>query len=112
MRSGNREEAEKIKSQVNEINEKLVDNEKLEEELASQIKETMMKIPNIIDSSVPIGKDDSENVEVQRFGEPVVPPYEIPFHGEILEKLGPIESEYRYSYRPVAKFKYQKIQLF
>lgn len=91
MRSGNREEAEKIKSQVNEINEKLVDNEKLEEELASQIKETMMKIPNIIDSSVPIGKDDSENVEIEKFGEPVVPNYEIPYHTEIMEKLSGID---------------------
>ena len=91
MRNGNREEAEKIKSQVNEINEKLVDNEKLEEELASQIKETMMKIPNIIDSSVPIGKDDSENVEIEKFGEPVVPDYEIPYHTEIMEKLSGID---------------------
>ena len=91
MRSGNREEAEKIKSQVNEINEKLVDNEKLEEELASQIKETMMKIPNIIDSSVPIGKDDSENVEIEKFGEPVVPNYEIPYHTEIMEKLSGVD---------------------
>ena len=91
MRSGNREEAEKIKSQVNEINEKLVDNEKLEEELASQIKETMMKIPNIIDSSVPIGKDDSENVEIEKFGEPVVPDYEIPYHTEIMEKLSGVD---------------------
>ncbi len=91
MRSGNCEEAEKIKSQVNEINEKLVDNEKLEEELASQIKETMMKIPNIIDNSVPIGKDDSENVEIEKFGEPVVPDYEIPYHTEIMEKLSGID---------------------
>ena len=91
MRSGNREEAEKIKSQVNEINEKLVDNEKLEEELASQIKATMMKIPNIIDNSVPIGKDDSENVEIEKFGEPVVPDYEIPYHTEIMEKLSGID---------------------
>lgn len=91
MRNGNREEAEKIKSQVNEINEKLVDNEKLEKELASQIKETMMKIPNIIDSSVPIGKDDSENVEIEKFGEPVVPDYEIPYHTEIMEKLSGID---------------------
>ncbi len=91
MRSGNREEAEKIKSQVNEINEKLVDNEKLEEELASQIKETMMKIPNIIDNSVPIGKDDSENIEIEKFGEPVVPDYEIPYHTEIMEKLSGID---------------------
>ena len=91
MRSGNREEAEKIKSQVNEINEKLVDNEKLEEELSQEIKEIMMKIPNIIDNSVPIGKDDSENVEIEKFGEPVVPDYEIPYHTEIMEKLSGID---------------------
>ena len=87
MKSGKRDEAEKIKAQVNEINNQLVENEKLEEELESQVKEIMMKIPNIIDSSVPIGKDDSENVEVQKYGEPVVPDYEIPYHTEIMEKL-------------------------
>lgn len=91
MRSGNREEAEKIKSQVSEINNQLVDNEKLEEELAAKIKGIMMKIPNIIDPSVPIGKDDSENVEVQKFGDPVVPDYEIPYHTEIMEKLSGID---------------------
>ena len=91
MRSGNREEAEKIKSQVSEINNQLVDNEKLEEELAAEIKGIMMKIPNIIDPSVPIGKDDSENVEVQKFGDPVVPDYEIPYHTEIMEKLSGID---------------------
>ena len=87
MKSGNREEAEKIKAQVGQINNELIENEKLEEELEEQVKEIMMKIPNIIDSSVPIGKDDSENVEVQKYGEPVVPDYEIPYHTEIMEKL-------------------------
>ena len=91
MKSGNREEAEKIKAQVGEINHELVNNEKLEEELATEIKNIMMKIPNIIDSSVPIGKDDSENVEVQKYGEPVVPDYEIPYHTEIMEKLSGID---------------------
>ncbi len=91
MRSGNRGDAEKIKTQVNEINEKLVDNEKLEEELSQEIKEIMMKIPNIIDNSVPIGKDDSENVEIEKFGEPFVPDYEIPYHTEIMEKLSGID---------------------
>ena len=91
MKSGNREEAEKIKAEVNEINSQLVDNEKLEEELAQEIKEIMMKIPNIIDSSVPIGKDDSENVEVQKYGEPVVPDYEIPYHTDIMESLSGID---------------------
>ena len=91
MKSGNREEAEKIKAQVGQINQELVDNEKLEEELALEIKNIMMKIPNIIDASVPIGKDDSENVEVQKYGEPVVPDYEIPYHTEIMEKLSGID---------------------
>ena len=91
MKSGNREEAEKIKAEVNEINSQLVNNEKLEEELAQEIKEIMMKIPNIIDSSVPIGKDDSENVEVQKYGEPVVPDYEIPYHTDIMESLSGID---------------------
>ena len=93
MKSGNREEAEKIKAQVGQINQELVDNEKLEEELALEIKNIMMKIPNIIDSSVPIGKDDSENVEVQKYGEPVVPDYEIPYHTDIMEKLAGIDFE-------------------
>ncbi len=91
MKAGNREEAEKIKAQVSKINEELVNNEKLEEELSSEIKNIMMKIPNIIDPSVPIGKDDSENVEVQKYGEPVVPSYEIPYHTEIMEKLSGID---------------------
>ncbi len=91
MREGKKEEAEQIKSQVQQINAELIDNEKLEEEYGNKVKEIMMKIPNIIHESVPIGKDDSENVEIQRFGEPVVPNYEIPFHGEILEKLGGID---------------------
>jgi len=93
MKSGNREEAEKIKAQVGQINQELIDNEKLEEELATEIKNIMMKIPNIIDSSVPIGKDDSENVEVQKYGEPLVPEYEIPYHTDIMEKLAGIDFE-------------------
>ena len=91
MKQGNREEAEKIKAEVNEINNKLVDNEKLEEELAQEIKEIMMKIPNIIDDSVPIGRDDSENVEIQKFGDPFVPDYEIPYHTDIMETLSGID---------------------
>jgi len=93
MKSGNREEAEKIKAQVGQINQELINNEKIEEELALEIKNIMMKIPNIIDSSVPIGKDDSENVEVQKYGEPVVPDYEIPYHTDIMEKLAGIDFE-------------------
>ena len=91
MKSGNKDEAEEIKKQVNEINAKLEENEKLENEYAEEIKIRMMKIPNIMHESVPIGKDDSENVEVEKFGEPVVPDYEIPFHGEILENLGGLD---------------------
>ena len=85
MKAGNKDEAEKIKAQVQEINNKLEKNEKLENEYSEEIKTRMMKIPNIMHDSVPIGKDDSENVEIEKFGEPVVPDYEIPFHGEILE---------------------------
>ena len=91
MKAGNKEEAEKVKAQVNEINTKLEENEKLENEYAEEIKARMMKIPNIMHESVPIGKDDSENVEIQKFGEPVLPNYEIPFHGEILESLGGLD---------------------
>ena len=91
MREGKKENAESIKLEVSKINEELVENEKLETECAEKIKSIMMKIPNIIDASVPIGKDDSENVEVQKYGEPIVPNYEIPYHTEIMEKLSGID---------------------
>ena len=91
MKSGDKIAAEEIKNKVNELNETLEKNEALERELAEEIKIRMMKIPNIIHESVPIGKDDSENVEVQRFGEPIVPDYEIPYHGEIMEALGGLD---------------------
>ena len=91
MKQGKKEEAEEIKKQVQNINQELVENEKLEAEYAEQIKDRMMKIPNIIHESVPIGEDDSKNVEITKYGEPTVPDYEIPFHGEILEKLGGID---------------------
>ena len=65
----------------------LEENEKLEAEYSEDIKVRMMKIPNIMHESVPIGKDDSENVEIQKFGEPVVPDYEIPYHAEIMESF-------------------------
>ena len=87
MKNGQKEEAEKVKSEVQEINKKLEDNEKLENDYSEEIKVRMMKIPNIMHESVPIGKDDSENVEIQKFGDSFVPDYEIPFHGEILESL-------------------------
>ena len=91
MRQGKKDEAESIKAQVQEINNKLLENEKLEEEYSAQIQEKMMKIPNIIHESVPIGKDDSENVEIQKFGEPFVPSYEIPYHTDIMESFEGID---------------------
>ncbi len=87
MKNGQKEEAEKIKEQVQEINQKLEENEKLEATYSEQIKAKMMKIPNIMHPSVPIGKDDTENVEIKKYGEPIVPEYEIPHHGEIMEAL-------------------------
>ena len=93
MRNGKKEEAEGIKEKVKNINQELVENEKLEEEYASKIKTIMMQIPNIIDASVPIGKDDSENVEVERFGEPSVPSYEIPHHADIIAKFNGLDKE-------------------
>ena len=91
MRQGKKEEAENIKTKVNEVNSKLEENEKLEHTYSEEIKQKMMKIPNIMHSSVPIGKDDSENVEIEKFGEPFVPDYEIPYHGEIMEALGGLD---------------------
>ncbi len=91
MKAGNKEEAEKVKAEVGKIHEKLEENEKLENKYAEEIKVRMMKIPNMMHPSVPIGKDDSENVEIQKYGEPLVPDYEIPFHGEILEALGGLD---------------------
>ena len=85
MKNKQLEEAEEIKSQVVKNNEKIVEIEKQTEELAEKIKKDMMVIPNIIDKSVPIGKDDRENVEIERFGEPIVPDYEIPYHSDICE---------------------------
>ena len=91
MKNGKKEEAEEIKIQVQEINNKLAENEKIEEEYSSQIKERMMKIPNIIHESVPIGEDDSKNVEIEKFGDPFVPDYEIPYHADIMESLNGID---------------------
>ena len=93
MSQGNKDEAEKIKSEVKEINDKLVLNEKLEEQYAEEIKSRMMKIPNIMDASVPIGKDDSENVEVEKFGDPFVPEYEIPHHADIINSFNGLDKE-------------------
>ena len=88
MREGKKDEASKIKEEVASFGEKIDKLTDEEKELEEKIKKRMMVIPNIIDSSVPIGKDDSENVEVERFGEPVVPDYEIPYHADIIERIG------------------------
>ena len=85
------DEANTKKEKVIEINKKLEDIEKKEDELSEQIKNKMMLIPQIIDKTVPIGKDDSQNVEIEKFGEPIVPNYEIPYHADILEKLGGLD---------------------
>ena len=91
MAQGKRDEAEEVKAQVSANAARLAELEKLEEELGDKIKKIMMVIPNIIDPSVPIGRDDSENVEIQRFGEPVVPDFEVPYHTEIMEKMSGID---------------------
>ena len=91
MAQGKKEEAEALKAEVAQGAVRLAELEKKESELAEKIKEIMMTIPNIIDPSVPIGKDDSENVEIERFGEPVVPDFEIPYHTEIMEKFDGID---------------------
>lgn len=91
MAQGKKEEAEALKEQVNKDAAHLEELEKKEAELQEKVKEIMMVIPNIIDPSVPIGKDDSQNVELERFGEPLVPDFEIPYHTEIMEKLSGID---------------------
>ncbi len=91
MAQGKREEAEAEKVKVTQFSERLAECEKLEGEYAEKIKSIMMVIPNIIDPSVPVGKDDSENVEVQRYGEPVVPDFEVPYHTEIMERFDGID---------------------
>ena len=93
MAQGKKEEAEEVKAKVNADAERLKELEAKESELNARVKEIMMTIPNIIDPSVPIGKDDSENVEIEKFGEPVVPDYEIPYHTDIMEKFNGIDLE-------------------
>lgn len=87
MREGKKEQAEEMKKQVQKINEQLEENEKQEQYYAQEIKVRMMKIPNIMHPSVPIGDNDTKNVEIQKYGEPTVPDYEIPYHGQIMENL-------------------------
>ena len=91
MAQGKRDEAEEVKASVAHIGETLASLEPLEAELEEKIKKDMMTIPNIIDKSVPIGKDDSENVEIEKFGEPFVPDFDIPYHTDIMEKLNGID---------------------
>ena len=91
MAQGKKEEAEEVKKQVTEASDHLAALEEKEKDLEARIKKIMMTIPNIIDPSVPIGKDDSENVEVQKYGEPVVPDFEIPYHTDIMEKFNGID---------------------
>ena len=87
MAQGKKDEAEEIKKQVAKDAEKLANLEEKQKEYEEKTTKIMMVIPNIIDPSVPIGKDDSENVEVKKYGEPVVPDYEIPYHTEIMERF-------------------------
>ena len=91
MAQGKKEEAEAVKRQVTENADRLKELEAQEAELSERLRKDMMTIPNIIDASVPIGKDDSENVEVQRFGEPAVPDFEVPYHTDIMERFDGID---------------------
>ena len=93
MGKGEKEEAEKVKAEVEEINKELDENAGKEAEYKEKITEIMMVIPNIMDPSVPIGKDDTENVENEKFGDPFVPAYEIPHHADIIEALGGLDKE-------------------
>ena len=93
MAQGKKEEAEEVKKQVTESAARMAELDEREKVVEEEIRKRMMVIPNIIDPSVPIGKDDSENVEIQRYGEPVVPDFEIPYHTEIMEKLNGIDMD-------------------
>ena len=91
MAKGQKDEAEKVKAEVAELGRKLEEMEQLEVQTEADIRKIMLVIPNIIDESVPIGKDDSENVEIERFGEPAVPDFEVPYHVDIMEKVNGID---------------------
>ena len=93
MKDGKKEEAEEIKKEIAKSSEEIARLEGKQAELSSLIKDKMMVIPQIMDESVPIGKDDTENVEVQKFGEPVVPSYEIPYHADIIERVGGMDKD-------------------
>ena len=91
MAQGKKEEAQAVKQEVSNYSARLAELEALEPELEEKLKKVMMVIPNIIDPSVPVGKDDSENVEVTKYGEPVVPDFEIPYHSDIMERFNGID---------------------
>jgi len=91
MGQGKRDEAEKVKAEVAAGNARIDELTEREREVETELKEIMMKIPNMIDPSVPIGHDDTENVEVERFGEPVVPDYDVPYHTDIMESFDGID---------------------
>ena len=93
MKEKNFEEAEKVKAQVKADAERLAKIEEEQADIDAEVKKRMMVIPNILDPSVPIGKDDSENVEVERFGEPFVPDFEVPYNADILEKIGGLDKD-------------------
>jgi len=93
MQQGKKDEAESIKAMVSGYGKELADLEQQEASLELQIKDKMMVIPNIVDDSVPVGKDDNENVEIEKFGEPVVPSFEVPYHADIMAKLAGIDKE-------------------
>lgn len=93
MREGKKDEAIALRNKVAEMSEEITNLETSETELEEEIKKRMMKIPNIIDESVPIGKDDTENVEIERFGDPIVPSYEIPYHADICEALNGLDKD-------------------
>ena len=106
MAQGKKEEAEEVKKQVAADAKKLEELSVKEKELDEKVTKIMMTIPNIIDPSVPIGKNDTENVEVQRYGEPVVPDFEIPYHTEIMERFNGIDPV---SYTHLDVYKRQEI---
>ena len=91
MAQKKKEEAEELKQKVTSFSDRLAELEEKEAELGEKVKKIMMTIPNIIEPSVPIGRDDSENVELERFGEPLVPDFEIPYHTEIMERFHGID---------------------
>ena len=93
MKDGKKDEAEVIKAEIAKTATEIAELEEEQEKLTKDIKDKMMVIPQIMDASVPIGKDDTENVEVQKFGEPVVPEYEIPYHADIIERVNGMDKD-------------------